>query len=245
MPNPILKPEALERVENFDGLDSSSVTVSGTVNKLIILTLVVLFTAFYTWSLAAAGFADKVSLFMYVGIIGGLITAIVTAFNRQISNITAPIYAIFEGLALGGISFYFEHLYKGIVVNAVGATIVTLLAMLFLYQARIIKPTEKFRSIIISATFGIMLFYLITFVASLFGHQSIAHAGGTVSIVISGAICLVAAFNFILDFDFIEQAQQNQLPKYFEWYGAFGVLVTLVWLYIEILRLLSYLNSRD
>ena len=154
MPNPVLKPEIIERVETLDGLDSSVTTVSGTVSKLVFLTLIVLLTASYTWSLAAAGFADKVSLFMTVGIVGGLITAIVTAFNKQISNITAPIYAIFEGLALGGISCYFEHLYKGIVVNAVGATIVTLLAMLFLYQARIIKPTEKFRSIIISATFG-------------------------------------------------------------------------------------------
>ena len=245
MPNPILKPEIIERVETFDGLDSSSATVTGTVGKLVFLTLIVLFTATYTWSLAMAGFADKVNLFMIVGIVGGLIAAIVTAFNRQISNITAPIYAIFEGLALGGISCHFEQMFKGVVINAVAATIVTLLAMLLLYQTKIIRPTEKFRSIVLSATFGIMLFYLITLIASWLGHPSLAFAGGPISIVISGVICLVAAFNFILDFDLIEQAEQNGMPKYFEWYGAFGVLVTLVWLYIELLRLLSYLNSRD
>lgn len=249
MPNPILKPEIIERVETLDGyhdgLESNETTVSGTIGKLIILTLIVLCVAAYTWTLAVNGFTDKVVIFMYTGIIGGLITAFITIFNKKVSNITAPLYAVFEGLALGGISCYFEQMFKGIVINAVGITIITLLAMAFLYQTKIIKPTEKFRSIVVSATIGIALFYLITFIASLFGHNSVAFAGGTLSIVISVAICLVAAFNFILDFDTIEQAAQNRMPKYFEWYAAFGVLITLVWLYVEVLRLLSYLNSRD
>jgi uncharacterized YccA/Bax inhibitor family protein len=185
-----------------------------------------------------------------VGAIGGLVMAIVMMFKPTIAGYIAPAYAILEGFFIGGISAYFNAVfaksYPNIIMNAVGLTMGVALAMFLLYNFRIIKVTDKFRSIIISATMGIGLFYLITWILGLFGvDMGFAFGSGLLSIGISLFIVGIAAMNLLLDFDAIEKAAEMGAPKYMEWYGAFGLLVTIVWLYLEILKLLSKLNSRD
>ena len=170
--------------------------------------------------------------------------AIITMFNKKRSAILAPIYAVLEGLFLGAISAYFAASYDGIVMRAVMLTMAVLFTMLFLYKSRIIKVTQKFRAGVIAATVGIAVAYLFSFVLQLFGmNMGFMYGGGIMGIIISLVIVGVAALNLVLDFDFIENGAQSGLPKYFEWYAAFGLMVTLVWLYLEILRLLSRLRD--
>lgn len=228
----------------FTELDSSGngMTLRGTADKSLILLFILLVTATYTWGLGAEG-----QMLMIIGIFGGLITAMITIFKKTASPITAPIYAAFEGLFLGGISSIFETMYPGIVSQAVFLTLGIFLALLFAYKSRIIKPTENFKLGVFAATAGIAVVYLINMFMSFFGSSipvlQIDNAS-PLSIGISIFVIIIAALNLVLDFDFIESGVEANAPKYMEWYSAFGLLVTLVWLYIEILRLLAKLNER-
>ena len=182
---------------------------------------------------------------MMVGIFGGLIAAIITVFKRHLAPYTTPIYALLEGLALGGISRFFETLYPGIVNQAVFLTFGTLAALLFAYRSGLIKPTENFKLGIVAATGGIFFVYIISFILGLFGVQvPLIHSNSNFGILFSFGVVVIAALNLVLDFDFIEEGAEIGAPKYMEWFGAFGLLVTLIWLYLEILHLLAKLQSR-
>jgi uncharacterized YccA/Bax inhibitor family protein len=225
---------------------SARMTLSGTVNKTAILLLCALATAAWTWNdfLQSRDINDVTGRLM-IGSIGGLIFAFVTIFKKEWSAITAPIYALLEGLVLGGLSAMFEMRYPGIAIEAVSLTFGTLFVLLFLYRTGIIRVTQKFRLGIIAATGGIMLFYFAEMLLGFFGiHFMTINGAGPIGILFSLVIVGVAALNLVLDFDFIEQGVTFGAPKYMEWYGAFGIMVTLVWLYLEMLRLLSKINSR-
>jgi uncharacterized YccA/Bax inhibitor family protein len=183
---------------------------------------------------------------MGLGLVGGFICAIVTVFKKEWSPVTAPLYALLEGLALGGFSAIFEMRYPGIGIQAVGLTFGTLFALLVVYRSGMIRVTQKFRLGVFAATGGIALFYILEMVLGFFGVQFTSINGsGAIGIGFSLIVVGIAALNLVLDFDFIEQGVQHGAPRYMEWYGAFGIMVTLVWLYIEILRLLSKMRSRN
>jgi uncharacterized YccA/Bax inhibitor family protein len=187
-----------------------------------------------------------VAPWLIVGVIGGFITALITSFRPQSSAISAPIYAVFEGLFLGGISAVLEMQYSGIVIRAVALTLAVFAAMLFFYKSGIIKVTQKFMLGVFAATAGIALVYLVSFIAGLFGaNLAFLYGNSNLSIGISLFVVAIAALNLVLDFSFIERAAGSGAPRYMEWYGAFGLMVTLVWLYLEILRLLAKVASRD
>lgn len=239
--NPLLKIDVKE-----DALSQGrTMSVSGAINKTGILLAIVVFVAYYTWTLCAQGFTDKISILLIGGVIAGSILAIIASFNPKSSPITAPAYAVCEGFVVGALSYAYGQAFDGIVFNAIGITILTLFSMLFLYKTGIIRATEKLRQIIFTATVAVMIFYLAGFIGSLMGHPMTIFNGGMLGIGVSLLICSIAAFNFVTDFDFIERGAQNELPEYYEWYGGFTLLVTLIWLYIEVLRLLARLNSRD
>jgi uncharacterized YccA/Bax inhibitor family protein len=226
---------------------ANRMTLNGTVNRTGILLICAFATAAYTWRafMQTHDPADVTGLLM-VGVFGGFITALVTIFKQSWAPITAPIYALLEGLFLGGISAFLELRYPGIAVQAVGLTFGTLLTMLVLYSSGLIKVTNKLRIGIIAATGGIALFYLMEIVLGFFGIQFVSINGsGVIGIAFSLFVCAIAALNLVLDFDFIEQGVNAGAPKFMEWYGAFGIMVTLVWLYLEILRLLAKMRSRN
>jgi uncharacterized YccA/Bax inhibitor family protein len=233
--------------------ETSAMTISGTVNKIAIMLLLVLGGAWYTWKLAFEAIQTDPLLasraimpWMIGGGIGGFVVAIITVFKRRWAGITGPIYAVLEGLFLGGISALFEARYPGIVMQAVALTFAILFALLFAYKSRIIKPTENFKLGVFAATGGVMMLYLVSFVLNLFGVPvGYLHDNSLLSIGISVVIVIIASLNLVLDFDFIEQGAASSVPKYMEWYAAFGLMVTLIWLYIEILRLLSKIASRN
>lgn len=239
--NPLLKIDVREEALS----EGKAMSISGAINKTGILLAIVIFVAYYTWTICAQGFMDKAYMLMIGGAIAGLILAIIASFNPKSSPITAPAYAICEGLVVGAVSYAYGQAFDGIVFNAIGITILTLFSMLFLYKTGIIKATDRLRQIVFVATVAVAIFYLAGFIGSLMGHPMTIFNGGILGIGVSLLICGIAAFNFIMDFDFIERGAQNQLPQYFEWYGGFGLLVTLIWLYLEVLRLLAQLNSRD
>ncbi len=250
--NPVLQ----EKVFRKNYTTSSNVmTINGTMNKTAIMLLLVIAGAVYTWNkffnavaIDPDAGAAAVMPWLLVGGIGGFITVLVTVFRPQSSGISAPIYAVFEGLFLGGISAIFEKMFpqEGIVLRAVMLTFAVFLAMLFLYRSRVIKVTRKFMLGVFAATAGIALVYLVSFIGSFFGmNTSFLYGSSNLSIGFSLVVVAIAALNLVLDFSFIENASQSGAPKYMEWYGAFGLMVTLIWLYLEILRLLSKLASRD
>ncbi|KRO86377.1 MAG: hypothetical protein ABR90_02240 [Cryomorphaceae bacterium BACL29 MAG-121220-bin8] len=215
-------------------------TIKGTVDKTAI-SLILLLTAGYF------SFSEEMFFLIPIGGIGGFIIALVTIFKKTWAPITVPLYAIFQGLLLGGISFMYGQLYEGIVFNAIMITVSILFSLLFAYRSGIIKATENFKLGVFAATGGIALVYLFSFIASFFGAGfSIMNPtnGSLMSIGFSLVVIVIASLNLVLDFDFIEEGAEKGAPKYMEWYGAFGLLVTLVWLYLEILRLLAKLNSR-
>ena len=226
--------------KNFTAVDGNTMTIDGTVNKTAFSLIILLFCAFYTYS------SNNTSL-IWFGIIGGFILAIATMFKKEWSPFTVPAYAALEGLALGGISSIYNHMYTGIVQQAIFLTIGIFGALLFAYKTKIIQPSENFKLGIFAATGGIGVVYLINFVMRFWGSglsiMSIENAS-MMSIGFSLFVVVIASLNLVLDFDFIEQGAERGAPKYMEWYGAFGLMVTLVWLYIEILRLLSKLQSR-
>ena len=226
---------------------ASRMTLNGTVNKTGILLVCAFATAAWTWHLfLQSRDFGSVSGLMMVGLFGGFICAMVTVFKKEWSAVTAPVYALLEGLALGGISAAMDMRYPGIAMKAVLLTFGTLMVLLLAYRSGMIQVTQKFRLGIIAATGGIMVFYLLEMVLGFFGiHFNSINGSGFIGIGFSLFVVAIAALNLVLDFDFIEKGVQYGAPKYMEWYGAFGIIVTLVWLYLEILRLLSKLNSRN
>jgi uncharacterized YccA/Bax inhibitor family protein len=227
--------------------ETEAMTVGGTVNKTGILLLLVLLPAAFVWQqfYASGQNAAAVQTWMLVGLFGGLLFSLATIFKMTWAPITAPLYAVMQGLFLGGISGIFEHIYPGIVMQAVSLSIATFLMMLIAYQAGWVRATERFKWGVIAATGGIALVYLASMVLGFFNiHLSFIAGNGLFSILFSCFVVGIAALNFVLDFDFIEQGSRVRVPKYMEWYGAFALMVTLIWLYIEILRLLSKINSR-
>jgi uncharacterized YccA/Bax inhibitor family protein len=228
-------------------VSGEAMTLTGTVNKTGILLICVVATAAWSWSrFFHAPASDTLFPLVAIGGIGGFIVAMVTIFKKEWSPITAPVYSLLEGLALGGISALFELRYPGIAMQAVGLTFATLFVLLMAYHTGLIRVTEKFKLGVVAATGGIAVFYLVQFVLGFFGVRFAAINGsGVLGIGFSVVVVIVAALNLVLDFDFIENGVSAGAPKYMEWYGAFGLIVTLVWLYLEILRLLTKLNNRD
>jgi uncharacterized YccA/Bax inhibitor family protein len=226
-------------------------TIQGTVNKTGLLLLLVLLSATWIWSRFFGALEPSQSLpmiapWMFGGAIGGFVVALVTIFKKSWAGVTGPIYALLEGLFLGGISAIFEARYPGIVIQAVSLTFGTLLVLLVAYTSRVIRPSENFKLGIVAATGGIALIYMASFVLGLFGvSMPYIHDNGLIGIGFSLFVVVIAALNLVLDFDFIENGASQGAPKYMEWYGAFGLMVTLIWLYIELLRLLAKLRSRN
>ena len=226
---------------------AATMTLQGTVNRTGILLALVFVSASYTWSMFfSSGNPAMVMPWAIGGAVVGLLLALVTMFKKQWSGITAPLYAIAEGLFLGAISAIFEAQYPGIVIQAVGLTLGTLASLLLLYKTGLVKPTENFRLMVTSATMGIGLLYLVSMLMNMFGSGGIGfiHSNGLFGIGFSLFVVAIAALNLVLDFDFIEQGSEMGAPKYMEWFGAFSLMVTLIWLYLEMLRLLAKLRSR-
>ena len=240
--NPALNQKTFEGLEHYN---SEAMTINGTVNKTAMLLAIVVITSLYTWSKAQGldGMASALPLTIGGGI-GGFIVAIITVFKKTWSPVTAPLYAGLKGLFLGGISAFYEAQYPGIVLQAVVLTFGTLGALLMAYRSGLIKATENFKLGVVAATGGIFILYLINFVMGFFGHSmGFIHDSGWLGIGFSAVVVVVAALNLVLDFDFIEEGAEQGAPKYMEWFAGFGLIVTLVWLYLEILRLLSKLRD--
>jgi uncharacterized YccA/Bax inhibitor family protein len=254
--NPALTEQKFSSTVISDFVDAqNNMSVKGTLNKFGLLFAITLVSAFFTWKEVAGG--GNISTLLMVGIFGGLGSAIAISFKKEWGQYLAPAYAFFKGLTLGGISAYFELSesvnsgmrtsgYSGIVIQAIALTFSVVVAMYLLYKFNIIRATEKFKSIILTATIGIAIFYLAIFGLSFFGvpMPGFLYQGSVFGIGFSVFVVALAAMNLILDFDMIEKGAEMGAPKYMEWYGAFGLLVTIVWLYMEILRLLSKLNRR-
>ncbi|MGN7197518.1 Bax inhibitor-1/YccA family protein [Bacillus mycoides] len=234
--NPILKKDKFHREKT----NASTMTIGGTIGKTFVLLILLLAASVYSYVQMTQG---KMKIPVLIGIIiVTLIVAFVVIFIPRISPICAPIYAVLQGVLLGSISAYYTMRFgDSIALTAVLLTISILFAMLVLYATRIVKVTKKFRAVVTVATLGIFIMYLIVFLLGILGVTvPYIHQGGTISIIIN-AIVIVAALDLLLDFDSIENGTQSGAPKYMEWYSAVGLMMTLVWLYLEILRLVSYI----
>jgi uncharacterized YccA/Bax inhibitor family protein len=241
--NPAMSEAVYQRIEPVAS-PAQAMTLPGSVAKTAILMAILLLTAGFAWSQAVSR-SPLTGVLILGGLIGGLVVAMITIFSPKSAPITAPIYAALEGLVLGAISAFFQAAYPGIVINAVGLSVGVLALMLFAYGTGIIRATEKFKIAVVAATGAIFLVYLVSMIVNLFGgHMLLIHQSGTVGILFSAVVVIIAALNLILDFDFIEQGVNAQAPRYMEWYAGFSLLVTLVWMYLEILRLLSKMRSR-
>ena len=237
--NPAIKIISKSRSGYYDS--SSVATVSGTIRKSFALIAVAAISAMLASMFIP--FGGTYMLALTGSTIGALVIAIVTCFKPSIAEFTAPGYAVFEGVGLGLISTMYERMYYGITMTAVAATFVVALLMLFLWRAQIIVVTNRLRSIIVGLTLGVMMLYIVDMIAAFFSYQLLPHAG-MMGIIISVIIVGIAAFNLVLDFDNIEQSVYAGMPKYMEYFNAFALLITLVWLYVEILRLLAMLRDR-
>lgn len=245
--NPAFNSKAFESgISSFAASDSAVMTVNGTINKTLMMGFLLAASASYVWM-------NPSTSLMWVGLGGGIIAALVTVFKPDLAHITAPLYALLKGLALGMISLTFETMYSGgggigssIVFQAVTSTLGVLFAMLFLYKSGIIKVTAKFKMGLMAATGGIFFMYLINMMLSFFGASFLSIENTSFLMIgLNIAIVAVAALNLILDFDFIDKGVKAGAPKHMEWFAAFGLIVTLVWLYLEILKLLARLSGRD
>ena len=224
---------------NISADGRNTMTLEGAVNKTGIGLFLIMTAAYFTWT-------NPSPPIMIGGAIGGLVIALVTIFKKTWAPFTVPIYAILEGLFLGGISRFFEDSFPGIASQAIFLTLGILGALLLAYKSKIIKPTENFKLGIADATGGIFLIYMSNIIMGFFGSGiPMIHESGMIGIGFSVFVVIIASLNLVLDFDFIEQGVERGAPKYMEWYGAFGLLVTLIWLYLEILRLLAKLQSRN
>ena len=234
--NPVLSKSTFTTTTNI----TDTMTIEGTVNKTMISLFLLVGTGYFTF--------DVMNPILLIGCaIGGLIIALITIFKKHWAPVTVPIYAVLEGGLLGGVSFMYNSIYEGIVTNAIFLTLGILISLLIAYRSGLIKPTENFKLGIAAATGGIAIVYLVNFMMGFFGSSmgvmNVENAS-LMSVGFSLLVVVIAALNLILDFDFIEEGAEKGAPKYMEWYGAFGLLVTLIWLYLEILRLLAKLNSR-
>jgi uncharacterized YccA/Bax inhibitor family protein len=239
--NPAMREDAFT-VPRTDG--GGTMTVQGTVNKAGLLLILALATASASWVLGSGG-GPGVSGWAIVASLAGLGVAIATIVRPRWSPVTGPIYALVEGVVLGLVSMWFEARYPGIAIQAVALTFGVLGVMLVLYRTGVIKVTQRFRAGVIGATLAIVVVYLVALVLGLFGVQvSFLNDASPLGILISLAIVAVAALNLVLDFDVIDRGARSGAPAYMEWYAAFGLLVTLVWLYLELLRLLGRLRER-
>lgn len=246
--NPFLGSKAFTNTsKNADetiAIQQETMTVSGAINKSFMLLFMLLTTACITWWLAFNGYNPLV--LTIGGAIVGFILVLIAAFKPHTSTWVAPGYALFEGLFIGGISAFFEASYPGIVIQAVSCTFITFIVCFALYKYKIVKVTERFKSIVIAATLAIMTYYLLSWILSFFmTFEPVHHGNSLMSIGISLFVIVIAALNLFLDFDEIEKGAAKQMPKYMEWFSAMGLMITLVWLYVEFLRLLSKLSSRD
>ena len=245
--NPTLSEKAFGKTLDQAG-SQGVMTQSGAMNKFAMLMLLVLASASLTWKAAAEGV--NVLPWMIGTAIGGLVIALVISFRPQTSPFMGPVYALVEGVFVGGISAYyndaFDQIAPNLIMQAVGLTFGVIIAMYALYKFKVIKATERFKSIVFMATAGIAVFYLLSFVLRFFGiNMPLIHDNSQWGILFSLAVVVIASLNLILDFDMIEKGAEMGAPKYMEWYGAFALVVTIIWLYIEILRLLSKMASRD
>ena len=221
----------------------TAMTIMGTVHKTALSLALLLLTAIYSWNIPLGD--PRLQTCMWVGFIGGFIVALITIFKKTLAPYTVPAYALLEGLALGAISRVFESQYPGIAFQAVFLTFATLGALLMAYRSGLIKATENFKLGVAAATGGIVFFYIVGFVLSFFGIRApLIGSNSVFGILFSFGVVIIAALNLVIDFDFIEEGSERGAPKFMEWYGAFGLLVTLIWLYLEILRLLAKLRSR-
>jgi uncharacterized YccA/Bax inhibitor family protein len=235
--NPALKNNTFSKISQSG---TGVMSLQGTVNKTLILLCLTFLSSWWTWQNPA-----KFIPFMLPAVIIGFVIALVTIFKKEWSPTTAPIYALAEGIFLGTISALFENQYPGIVIQAVGLTFGVLFCLLLAYKSKMIKVTQNFRLGVVAATGGIALLYFVNIIMSFFGTQiPFIHEAGLLGIGFSLFVVVIASLNLVLDFDFIEKGSESGAPKYMEWYGAFGLIVTLVWLYLEILRLLAKLQRR-
>ncbi len=229
----------------FDRFDTAipaegRMTINGTINKTVILLVLLMIPAYWLWNVFSVSGEAAVTPWLYGGLFGGLIFAFITIFKKTWAPFTAPIYALLEGLVIGGLSAIFEARFPGIVFQAVALTFGTLFALLVAYRSGLIKVTQKFRLGVVAATGAIFLVYFVSLIIGFFGvNVPFIYSGGTFGILFSLFVVVIAALNLVLDFDFIEKGAEHGAPKFMEWYGAFGLIITLVWLYIEFLRLLS------
>jgi len=236
--NPALKGDVFARVGTWDS--SGVMSIQGTANKTFVLLMLVVIGAYLAWANP-----ERLLPFIWPLVIGGFIVALVTIFKKEWSPLTSPIYALIEGLILGAISAVFERSYPGVVVQAVALTFGVLFSLLLAYKSRLIQPSENFKLGVVAATGGIAVVYFIDIIMGLFGRRiPFIHENGMVGIGFSIFIVIIASLNLVLDFDFIEQGAESGAPKYMEWYGAFGLMVTLIWLYLEIIRLLAKTRRR-
>ena len=242
MANPILNENKFNEQERI--LDGVPMTVNGTIQVTAFLGLLLVCAATFVWTRMTNGYTDLGMMLTGGGVFVGFILALIISFTRN--KFLVPIYAVCEGCALGGISATFEAQYPGIVTQAVAGTFAALFAMLALYKLNIIRATDKFRSVIFITTASIAGIYIVDLLGRWLFHMHVPliNSASPVGILISVGIVAVAALNLIIDFDFIERGEQMMLPKDYEWYGAFGLMVTLVWLYMEILRLLAKVNRK-
>lgn len=240
--NPLLGESLFSKASAHSG--TGTMTLNGVINKSVIMLLLMVVTGSYTFKLVYAG--GSATPFLFGGLIVALIAALVGTFNPKASQYAAPIYALAKGLALGAITAYYSGLYNGIVLQAVVLTIGVFFFMLFMYRTGVIKPTRKFMMGVAAATGGVFILYLVNMIASLFGFNLPLFEPNLLGIGISLVIVVIAALNLILDFKFIEDRLAMGAPKYMEWYSSLGLMITLVWLYLELLRLLALLAaSRD
>ncbi len=236
--NPAFRSKAFTH-RSSDFSTNEVMTLSGAYLLLCVL------SAAFNWNLLYNN-PSLANGLLWFGVFGGLVAAIVTIWKPTTANISAPIYAVLQGLALGAVSGMYEYLYDGIVMQALALTFGTLAALLLAYKSGLIKPTENFRLMLFAATGGVFILYLISFIMSFFGGPiGFIHSNSLMGIGFSLVVVAIAALNLVLDFDFIEQASESGAPKYLEAYGAFSLMVTLIWLYLEILRLLAKIYSRD
>lgn len=242
MSNPILNENRFNEQERI--LEGLPMTVNGTIQVTAFLGLLLVCAATFVWSKMSAGYTDLAMMLTGGGFIVGFILALIITFTRN--KLLIPIYAVCEGCALGGTSAIFESQFPGIVIQAVAGTFAALFAMLILYKLNIITATDKFRSVIFISTASIAGIYIIDMLGRWLLHMSVPliNSASPAGIAVSVVIVVIAALNLIIDFDFIEKGEQMMLPKDYEWYGAFGLMLTLVWLYFEILKLLSKINRK-
>lgn len=242
MTNPVLK--------NFDNESTDRViqgnqimTVNGTIQVTLLMGIILLATAIYVWHQATLGYTDQVSLLTMIGGIGGLIIVPIICFTKN--KLLVPIYAGLEGLFVGGISLIFESQFPGIVIQAIAGTFAVFFTMLILYSLKLIRCTDKFRSVVFTATASIAAVYIVSFIGRFFGYEiPQIHTSSNIGIAFTLIAIIVASLNLIVDFDIIEKGAQKMLPKDYEWYGAFGLMVTLVWLYVEMLKIIAKFSNR-